>query len=235
MALDDTTPFPSRVWESSASTGVGDLTLAGAVLAGFRTLNAAVGTGVVVSYLVAHKTNGQWEAGEGQLTTSTNFQRDTVQENSLGTTATINFAAGGLLFFVTVHNASLSWPNKTETLTNKTIGNSMSYTGAQKGGVTALTSTAASIAINLNNNNHFSHTTSENSTLALPSNPVAGQSGVIVITQGATARTLAYNSFWKFAGGTVPTLTATIGAVDTFAYYVESATRATCNLVKDVK
>jgi len=46
---------------------------------------------------------------------------------------------------------------------------------------------------------------------------------------------LAYNTFYKFAGGTVPTLTATASAVDTFAYYVESATRATCQLIKDVK
>jgi hypothetical protein len=109
------------------------------------------------------------------------------------------------------------------------------FTGAQRGAVTALTSTAASIAINLATNNNFSHTTSENSTLAAPSNPVAGQSGIIIITQGATARTLAYNAFWKFAGGTIPTLTATASAVDAFAYYVESATRATCQLIKDVK
>jgi len=109
------------------------------------------------------------------------------------------------------------------------------FTGAQIGTVTALTSTAASIAINLATNNNFSHTTSENTTLAAPSNPVAGQSGVITITQGATARTLAYNTFWKFAGGTVPTLTATVGAVDMFAYQVESATRATAQLIKDVK
>jgi hypothetical protein len=109
------------------------------------------------------------------------------------------------------------------------------FTGGQRGAVTALTSSAASIAINLATNNNFSYTTSENSTLAAPSNPVAGQSGVIVITQGATAYTLAYNTFYKFAGGTVPTLTATAGAVDTFAYYVESASRATCQLIKDVK
>lgn len=109
------------------------------------------------------------------------------------------------------------------------------FTAAQRGGVAALTSTAAAIATNLATNNNFSHTTTENTTLAAPSNPVAGQSGAIVITQGATARTLAYNTFWKFAGGTVPTLTATAGAVDVFTYYVESATRATCQLIKDVK
>jgi hypothetical protein len=122
-------------------------------------------------------------------------------------------------------------------LASGTAGSNIAQTfsGGQRGAVTALTSTAASIAINLATNNNFSHTTTENTTLAAPSNPVAGQSGVIVITQGATARTLAYNTFYKFAGGTVPALTATASAVDSFAYYVESATRATCQLIKDVK
>jgi hypothetical protein len=109
------------------------------------------------------------------------------------------------------------------------------FTGGQRGAVTALTSTSNSIAIDLATNCNFSYTTTQNSTLAAPSNPVAGQSGVIIITQGATPYTLAYNTFYKFAGGTVPTLTATASAVDTFAYYVESATRATCQLIKDVK
>lgn len=115
------------------------------------------------------------------------------------------------------------------------IDTSQTFTGAQIGSVTALTSSAASMAINLALGNHFTHTTSENTTLAAPSNPVAGQSGVIVITQGAAARLMAYNTFWKFPGGTIPTLTETIGAVDVLAYYVESGSRATCQLLKDVK
>ena len=112
---------------------------------------------------------------------------------------------------------------------------SNTFTGAQIGTVTALTY-AATISIDLATNNNFSYlTVTGNTTLGLPSNPVAGQSGVITITQGATARTMAYNTFWKFAGGTVPTLTATAGAVDVLVYSVESATRATCQLIKDVK
>lgn len=109
------------------------------------------------------------------------------------------------------------------------------FSVAQRGTPGTLTSSAASIAVNLALANNFNHTTSENTTLAAPSNAVAGQSGQIVITQGATARTMAFNAFWKFPGGTVPTLTATIGAVDVLAYYVESGSRATCNLIKDVK
>lgn len=109
------------------------------------------------------------------------------------------------------------------------------YSKAQRGTAVSLTSSGASIASDFSLANNFTHTTSENTTLANPSNLVAGQSGVIVITQGATARTLAYGSYWKFSGGTVPSLTATVSAVDVLAYYVESSTRITAKLVTDVK
>lgn len=106
---------------------------------------------------------------------------------------------------------------------------------SSNGALTALTSSAASIAVNLNLANNFTHTTTENTTLANPTNMTAGQYGVIVITQGATPRTMAFGSYWKFAAGTVPSLTATASAVDVLAYYVESATRITARLIADVK
>jgi hypothetical protein len=109
------------------------------------------------------------------------------------------------------------------------------YSKAQRGTPVALTSTTNSIASDFSLGNNFTHTTSENTTLANPSNLVAGQSGIIVITQGATARTMAFGSYWKFSAGTAPSLTATVGAVDVLAYYVESSTRITAKLVTDVK
>jgi hypothetical protein len=110
------------------------------------------------------------------------------------------------------------------------------FTGPVKGAVTVLTSSGASVAVNLALSNNFSLTMSENSTLAAPSNPVAGQGGCITITQGAAvARTLAYNGFWKFPSGYVPPLTVTLSAVDSFWYYVESGSRATCRLIPDVR
>lgn len=116
------------------------------------------------------------------------------------------------------------------------LGTANSWTKAQRGTPVALTSAAASIAVDLSLANNFTHTLTENTTLAAPSNAVAGQSGVLVLTQHASApKTLAYNAFWKFPSGVVPVLTATNSAVDTFSYYVESATRATCNMLNDVK
>lgn len=111
-----------------------------------------------------------------------------------------------------------------------------SFSVAQRGSATALTSTSASIAVNLALANNFTHTFTENTTLANPTNITAGQCGTIVFTQHASSpKTLAFGSYWKFPGGTVPTVTATASAVDTMAYYVESATRISCRMLGDVK
>jgi len=117
------------------------------------------------------------------------------------------------------------------------LGLVQSWSKAQRGAAPAgLTSTSGATAIDLDEGNNFTYTMTENSTLAAPSNPIQGQSGVIVVTQHASApKTLAYNAFWKFPGGVVPSLTATADAVDVFTYYIESDTRATCALLKDVK
>ena len=61
--------------------------------------------------------------------------------------------------------------------------------------------------------------------MANPTNIVAGQTGSVVVTQDGTgSRTLAYGTFWDFAGGTAPTLTTTASKVDRLDYIVASAT-----------
>jgi len=115
------------------------------------------------------------------------------------------------------------------------ISNVQTFTAGQRGGVSALTS-ASTITPNLATANNFSLTLDTNATLANPTNIVAGQSGVILITQDATgSRTLAYGTYWKFAGGTAPTLTTTASAVDALVYYVNSATAITAVLINDIK
>jgi hypothetical protein len=116
-------------------------------------------------------------------------------------------------------------------------GETNTWTAGQRGAFVALTSASGSIAVDLDLSNNFNHTLTEDTTLAAPTNAVAGQSGVIHLTQHASApKTLAYNAFWKFAGGTVPTLTATNGAIDVLSYVVNpGGTSAVCALAKDVK
>jgi hypothetical protein len=72
---------------------------------------------------------------------------------------------------------------------------------------------------------NFTVTLGGNRTMGAPSNAVAGQSGSIFIVQDGTgSRTLAWNSNWKWPGGTAPTLTTTAGAVDRVDYIVRSST-----------
>jgi hypothetical protein len=115
------------------------------------------------------------------------------------------------------------------------VNAAQSFSGGQRGSVVALTD-GATITPDFAAGNNFSVTLGGNRTLANPTNQVAGQSGIITITQDGTgSRTLAFGSNWKFASGTAPTLTTTASAVDVLAYYVESATRITARLIGDSK
>ena len=127
---------------------------------------------------------------------------------------------------------TITLPDATTTVAGLAVA--QSFTKAQRGTPVALTD-AATIAVDLSLGNNFTVTLAGNRTLGAPTNVTAGQSGVIVVTQDGTgSRTLAYNSVYKFAGGTAPTLTTTASAVDVLAYYVESATRITVTSLLNV-
>ena len=127
---------------------------------------------------------------------------------------------------------TITLPDATTTVAGLAVA--QSFTKAQRGTVVSLTD-AATIAVDLSLGNNFSVTLAGNRTLGAPTNTTAGQSGVIVVTQDSTgSRTLAYNSIYKFAGGTAPTLTTTASAVDVLAYYVESSTRITVTSLLNV-
>lgn len=98
------------------------------------------------------------------------------------------------------------------------------YSAGQRGTITALTD-GATITPDLAASNNFSVTLAGNRTLANPTNIVAGQSGSVFITQDGTgSRTLAFGSYWDFAGGTAPTLSTDAASVDRIDYVVRSAT-----------
>ncbi len=130
-------------------------------------------------------------------------------------------------------STTMTFPASNTTLAGLAI--TQSFTKAQRGTISALTD-GATITPDFSAANNYSVTLGGNRTLANPTNLTAGQSGVIVITQDGTgSRTLAYGSYWKFPGGTAPTLTTTASAVDALVYYVESTTRITARLLSDVK
>tara|TARA_R100000030_G_scaffold35121_2_gene26201 strand:- start:593 stop:3016 length:2424 start_codon:yes stop_codon:yes gene_type:complete len=129
-------------------------------------------------------------------------------------------------------DVTVTLPDATTTVAGLAVA--QSFTKAQRGTPVDLQD-AGTIAVDLSLGNNFAVTLAGNRTLGAPTNVTAGQSGVIVVTQDGTgSRTLAYNSAYKFAGGTAPTLTTTASAVDVLAYYVESSTRITVTSLLNV-
>lgn len=80
---------------------------------------------------------------------------------------------------------------------------------------TAALSDAATIATDCSTSNVFTVTLGGNRTLGAPTNGLAGSTYIWIITQdGSGNRTLAFNSAFKFPGGTDPTLSTSAAAVD---------------------
>ena len=132
-----------------------------------------------------------------------------------------NAAANETILYATENGAvELYYDNSKKFETTST---GCAFTGSVSGNLSAATS-ASTITLDLGTANYHTVTLAHNTTFADPSNEVAGQSGSIIITQDGTgSRTAAWNSAWKWAGGTAPTLSTTAGAVDRIDFLVVAA------------
>ena len=89
-----------RVKETTATTGQGTLTLAGAV-SGFQSFTSVLSNGDTTYYAIFETSTGQWEVGLGTFTaTGTTLARTTILESSNAGSA-INLTAGAADVFIT--------------------------------------------------------------------------------------------------------------------------------------
>ena len=118
---------------------------------------------------------------------------------------------------------TITFPNATGSV--PLLESAQTFTAAQRGSISALTS-ASGVTADFAVANNFSLTIGHTVTLENPSNLTAGQSGAIYITQPAsgTTYTMSFASHWDFAGGNAPSLTQTNSAVDVIVYAVRSTT-----------
>ena len=98
------------------------------------------------------------------------------------------------------------------------------FTAAQRGTITTLTS-GATVTPDFATSNNYSLTLDQNLTIANPTNLTAGQSGSIFLVQDGTgSRVASWGSYWDFAGGVAPVLTTTASSIDRVDYVVRSST-----------
>jgi len=135
-----------------------------------------------------------------------------------------------------VQTSSDSTITGSKTFTSVTnFSNIVNVSGAARGTIITLTD-AACIAVSSSNANNFVVTLGGNRTLKAMTPAQPGQTGLIYVYQDGTgSRTLAYNSVYKFAGGTAPTLTTTASAVDILSYSVRTSTAIDAELKADFK
>lgn len=113
-------------------------------------------------------------------------------------------------------------------------GGFCTYTGGASQNISSLTD-GATITPDFTTANNFTVTLGGNRTLANPTSPVAGQSGIIYIVQDGTgSRTLSFGAYYKFPNGFAPTLTTTANAVDAVVYTVRSTTSITCQFIQNI-
>lgn len=168
------------------------------------------------SFIVGNGTNFVTESG---ATARTSLGLGTAATQSAGSFAT---AAQGALADTALQPEAIGATVQAFDANTAKTNVAQTFTAAQRGGVVALTD-AATITPNFALGNFYSVTLGGNRTLDNPNNLVAGQSGSIFITQDATgSRTLAYGSFWDFAGGVAPVLSTTANAVDRLDYVVRT-------------
>ena len=112
------------------------------------------------------------------------------------------------------------------------------FTGNATSAVSSLTD-GSNIAVDLSSGTHFTVTLGGNRTFTnsgMNTSSSIGSSGSIFIVQDGTgSRTAAFQSTYKFAGGTAPTLSTAANAVDRLDYIVRAADNVHCVVTLDVK
>ena len=151
-----------------------------------------------------------------------------------GSTVEVNNAADSENMIKAIENGAVElYHNNVKKI--ETASGGISLTGGAAANITAL-SDGATITIDMATACHHSVTLGGNRTFAAPSNQVVGQAGSIFITQDGTgSRTAAFNSAFKFVGGTAPTLTTTASATDRIDYIIKSSNVIHCAVSLDVK
>ncbi len=201
-------------WATDATTDATKMPLAGGAFTGDVTLNAQK------DLRFADSDSSNWVALQAPATVASNVTWTLPAADSSGTQALTSNGSG-----------TLAWA----TTGDATLANDNTWTGAQRGQITGLTS-GATITIDMNTTNNHSVTLGHNTTFNAPSNQTAGQSGSIFITQDGTgSRTAAWNANFKWKGGTAPTLTTTAAAVDRIDYIIASSGNIHAVATLDVK
>jgi len=186
-----------RVRETSATTGTGTITLAGAVY-GYQSFSA-IGNGNATYYTIYDQTSGAWEVGIGTYTASgTTLSRTTVLSSS-NSGSLVPFGVGTKDVFVTYPSGRSAYRDTANTYTVQQAFDALTANTAVIGGVTLTTGTISTAPVSntdivnkqyadaIASGIHFHEAVDLATTAALPANTYNNGTSGVGATLTATA------------------------------------------------
>lgn len=126
---------------------------------------------------------------------------------------------GGSLASVTIYNSKFTGLNiETTTITNSSLVSVSTVNMFNVPVHTKTITSTASAIFNLSTSNIFSYSLAAATTTVIVTNPTAGQPFILRLSQASAGNKAVFFDTIKWAGGTAPTLTATINKTDVLGF-----------------
>jgi len=223
----DGTNYVAGLWGGAAASGAPDLVVNGSGNVGIGTsspsyLTHLYSTSAEPKLVIEDASSG---AGRGGVVTGT-WGGNGIRLDSLGAAGWV-YVGGGNTSYIpfTIGTEKARFHNNGNFgLGTTSPAKQFEITKSARATITSLTD-GATITPDFDAAQNFAVTLGGNRTLANPSNIDPGQTGSIFVVQDVTGgRTLSFGSYWKFAGGTAPTLSTGTSATDRIDYVVQTST-----------
>jgi len=98
------------------------------------------------------------------------------------------------------------------------VNTAQQYTRAHNFAATALTITSGTVPWDLSQNQVATISVNTTTTMNTPTNPQAGATYVLIVTQSGGNNTLSFSTAYKFTGGNVPVLSTGASQVDVLSF-----------------
>ena len=206
----------NRTVSTSASITTGTINNAtlGTTTGTAATFTNATATGVSI-------TNGTIQTLTSSTATITGGTFSGSINATAGTIGTLNSTTGTVGNFSTTLAGDMTISQGTATAGTRlaVLNTAQQYTRAHNFAATALTITSGTIPWDLSQNQVATLSVTTNSTLNTPTNPQAGATYVLIVTQGTGgSNTLSFSTAYKFPGGSAPVLSTGSAQVDVLSF-----------------
>ena len=187
----------------------------------------AVTTGTISNITIPSATLGTTTSTAATITTGTiptltaGTTTGTAGIFTSGTVTTLNSTTGTIGNFTTTLTGDVTISTGSATVGTRVavLNTAQQYSRAHNFAATALTITSGTVPWNLAENQVATLTVTTNSTMNTPTNPQAGSTYVMIVTQGTGgSNTLSFSTAYKFAGGSAPVLSTGSAQVDVLSF-----------------